>query len=78
MEAAKLLDITITDDQISTSHRLQPRIKRDNTMPTISPPIIVRFVGRDVRNNVYFNRKLKKHDLFSTQNLLQENDRIVT
>ena len=58
MEVAKLLDITITDDQISTSHRLQPRIKRDNTMPTVSPPIIVRFVSRDVGNNVYFNRKL--------------------
>ena len=58
MEVAKLLDITITADQISTSHRLQPRIKRDNTMPTVSPPIIVRFVSREIRNNVYFNRKL--------------------
>ena len=58
MEVAKLLDITITDDQISTSHRLQPRIKRDNTMPTVSLSIIVRFVSCDVRNNVYFNRKL--------------------
>ena len=27
-------------------------------MPTVSPPIIDRFVSRDVRNNVYFNKKL--------------------
>ena len=59
MEIAKLLDIAITAVQESTSHRFQPRIKRDNTMPTISPPIIIdRFVRRDVRNNAYFNKKL--------------------
>ena len=58
MEIAKLLDIAITAVQISTADQLQPRIKRDNTMPTASPPIIDRFVSRDVRNNVYFNKKL--------------------
>ena len=57
MEVAKLLDITKTADQISTSHLLQSRNKRDDTMPTVSP-IIVLFVSRDVGNNVYFNRKL--------------------
>ena len=57
MEVAKLLDITKTADQISTSHRFQSRNKRDNTMPTVST-IIVLFVSRDIGNNVYFNRKL--------------------
>ena len=58
MEVVKPLDIAITVDQISTSHRLQSRIERYNTMLTVSPPIIIRFVSRDMRNNVYFNRKL--------------------
>ena len=56
MEVCKLIDVDITQDQISTFHRLQTK-KRTNEK-IISPPIIVRFISRDVRNKVLSNRKL--------------------
>ena len=56
MEVCKLIDVDITQDQISTSHRLQTK-KRTNEKIT-SPPIIVRFIGRNVRNKVFSYRKL--------------------
>ena len=46
---AKMLNISLSSDQISTSHRLQTRLK-PNSEPAASPPIIVRFLSRDVRN----------------------------
>ena len=55
MEVCKLIDVDITQDQISTSHRLQTK-KRTNEK--ITSPIIVRFISRDVRNKVFSNRKL--------------------
>ena len=52
IEVAKLLDVNLTAEEISTSHRL-PAKNREN----ISPPIIARFTNRDVRNKIYANRK---------------------
>ena len=52
IEEAKLLDVNLTPEQTSTSHRL-PAKNRKN----ISPPIIARFTNRDVRNKIYANRK---------------------
>ena len=64
-KVAKLMNINLSEDQISTSHRLpvSQRSNRDNTeskkrQKTSSPPIIVRFLSRDVRNSLYSNRKL--------------------
>ena len=50
----------LTPDQISTSHRLQTRPKPTNSETAASPPIIVRFLSRDVRNQLYANRKLAR------------------
>ena len=64
-EVAKLMNINLSEDQISTSHRLpvSQRPNRDNNESkkrqiASSPPIIVRFLSRDVRNSLYLNRKL--------------------
>ena len=64
-EVAKLMNINLSEDQISTSHRLpaSQRPNRDNNESkkrqiASSPPIIVQFLSRDVRNSLYFNRKL--------------------
>ena len=59
-EVAKLANVDITADQISTSHRLPPK-RSGNTIgnkPTPPPSIIVRFINRDVRNKIYSNRQL--------------------
>ena len=50
-EIAKLLQVTISSKNISTSHRLHTKSKSNPS------PIIVRFVNRDVRNRIYNNRK---------------------
>ena len=64
-EVAKLMMINLSEDHISTSHRLpapqQP--KNDDTGSgsrkiLASPPIIARFLSRDVRHSLYANRKL--------------------
>ena len=52
IEVAKLLDVSLTPEQISTSLRL-PAKNPENR----SPPIIARFTNRDVRNKIYANRK---------------------
>ena len=46
----KLININVNDNQISTSHRL-PSTKNDR-----SPTILVRFINRDIRNTIYFQR----------------------
>ena len=51
-EVAELLDVKITDKDISTSHRLR---SRNDYRP---PLIIARFISRDVRNELYSKRKL--------------------
>ena len=57
IEVAKLLEVEVLPDQISTSHRLpiNPNSKISKTSP-----IIVRFVNRDIRNKLYANRKLTR------------------
>ena len=58
-EVAKLLKVTITASDISTSHRLQTK---NELKP---PPIIVRFVSRDIRNKLFSNRRNARNADFS-------------
>ena len=55
-------NVFLSTDQLSTSHRLQTRPKSTKSEPAASPPIIVLFLSRDVRNQLYAwlyaNRKL--------------------
>ena len=67
-EIAKLVNVELSADQISTSHRLAVKPKRtagtENCIETETPPppsIIVRFLSRDVCNQVYRNRKLLRN-----------------
>ena len=60
IKVAKMLNVSLSSDQISTSHRLQTRLKPKNSEPAASPPIIVRFLSRDVRNQLSANRKLAR------------------
>lgn len=72
IEVAKIMNVDLSPDQISTSHRLSAKRKRNNNDQDAPPPsIIVRFISRDVRNQIYSNRKLlRKADLskFSVEN----------
>ena len=58
-EVAKLLKVTITASDISTSHRLQTK----NELKL--PPIIVRFVSRDIQNKLFSNRRNARNADFS-------------
>ena len=63
----KIIDVDLSDEQISTSHRLpastrfmqRKRVNKNQQLP--SPPIIVRFVSRNIRNKLYSNRTLLRH-----------------
>jgi len=54
MDVAKLIDVEISANQISTSHRLQAK-KNDKSKNPAPPPIIVRCLSRDVKNKIYSN-----------------------
>ena len=56
LEVAKMLDVDIMSSHISTSHRL-PKKKASSRNNSGSSPIIVRFTSRDIRNQIYANRK---------------------
>ena len=74
MEVAKLLDVDILPSHISTSHRLLKKISQNGNV-TCTPPIIVRFTNRDIRNKIYANRKqtrtldLKNFSVNETKNI---------
>ena len=59
IEIAKLANVEITKDQIPTSHRLAAKPKRNaiDQAARSPPPIIVRFISRDIRNRLYTNRQ---------------------
>lgn len=64
ISVAKLVDVDLSPDQISTSHRLPTPTRRkysnandESQKPPQPPAIIVRFVNRDIRNRIYTNRK---------------------
>ena len=61
IEVAKLLQVELTPDQISTSHRLPTKRKQSSNELHPSPPIIVRFISRDIRNRIYGLRKLTRN-----------------
>ena len=55
IEVAKLLNVVVPPDHISTSHRL-PKKPNHSTKDSICPPsIIVRFTNRDTRNKMFAN-----------------------
>ena len=67
-EVAQLIDVKLTNDQISTSHRLPSKSNRTvnegKTSSQTPPPIIVRFVSRDKRNKMMANRhRIRQADL---------------
>ena len=60
VEIAKLANVDLSRDQISTSHRLPVQPERPSNNENVSPaplPIIVRFISRNVRNTLYVNRQ---------------------
>ena len=62
---AALLKVDLTNDQISTSHRLIPNHSNSNmdrSKVKKNLPIIVRFANRDKRNEFYSKRHLLKSD----------------
>ena len=74
VEVAKLLDVDILPSHISTSHRLPKKIGQNGNVIR-TPPIIVCFTNRDIRNKLYANRKqtrtldLKKFSVNDTKNI---------
>ena len=74
LEVAKMLDVDIMSSHISTSHRL-PKKKASSRNNSGSSPIIVRFTSRDIRNQIYANRKkarfvdLKNFSVSDTKNI---------
>ena len=57
IEVAKLLNVVVPSDHISTSHRI-PKKPNHSTKDSVCPPsIIVRFTNRDTRNKMFANRK---------------------
>ena len=74
LEVAKMLDVDIMSSHISTSHRL-PKKKASSRNNSGSSPIIVRFTSRDIRNQLYANRKkarfvdLKNFSVSDTKNI---------
>ena len=74
IEVAKLANVELSPNQISISHRLPPKIRHSPSRNTSSaqdakfsnsPPksssIIVRFVSRDIRNQIFSNRNLLRN-----------------
>ena len=74
IEVAKLANVELSPNQISISHRLPPKIRHSLSRNTSSaqdvkfsnsPPksssIIVRFVSRDIRNQIFRNRNLLRN-----------------
>ena len=69
VEIAKLANVDLSLDQISTSHRLPVKPKRPSNNENVSPappPIIVRFISRNVRNTLYVNRQNLRQADFKT------------
>ena len=69
IETAKLAYVDLSQNQISTLHRLPVKPKRpsdnENVYPA-PPPIIVRFISRNVRNTLYANRQNLRQAGFKT------------
>ena len=64
-EVAKLVNSQISADQISTAHRLPAKPKRaagfENKKDMALPSIIVQFLSRDIRNELYQTQKLLRN-----------------
>ena len=61
------MNINLSEDQISTSQRFpasqrsnKGNTKRKNRQIASSPLIILRFLSLNVRNSLYYNRKLHR------------------
>ena len=69
VEIAKLANVDLSRDQISTSQRLPVKPKQPSNNENVSPalpPIIVRFISRNVRNTLYVNRQNLRQADFKT------------
>ena len=69
VEIAKLANVDLSRDQISSSHGLPVKLKRPSNNENVSPappPIIVRFISRNVRNTLYANRQNLRQADFKT------------
>ena len=90
IEVTKHFGVEIIKDQISTSYRLPVRRThhdKDSTK-TSPPPIIARFVNRDIRNEIYAKEKLIRDldfnkfsvygikSLFINENLTQQRKKL--
>ena len=58
LKMAKLANMDLSANKIWTSHRLSAKPNRNinTSKPSPFPPIIVRFLSRDIRNKFYQNR----------------------
>ena len=54
-----MMGVKVLPEQISTSHRMPVNPKK-NSDQIANPPIIARFTNRDVKNQIYANRKLAR------------------
>ena len=74
IEVAKLANVELSPNQISISHRLPPKIRHSlskntssaqdakfNNSPPKSSSIIVRYVSKDIRNQIFSNRNLLRN-----------------
>jgi len=55
LQVLKKIDTTISKDAIDVIHRLRGKPKTDQNKKC--PSIIVRFIARKTRNNIYSSRK---------------------
>ena len=62
-----LIDVDISEDDISVSHRLPTKKNGASSKQTYDPTIIVKFVRRDVRDELYKARKTLRD--FNTKDL---------
>ena len=59
IEVPKMMGVKVLPEQISTSYRMAVNPKK-NSDQIANPPIIARFTNRDVKNQIYANRKLAR------------------
>ena len=86
IKLSELVGVKVTKNDISTAHRLRPKRHAIVNEP---PPIIVRFINRNLRNQIYHNRisakSLTETDfpisgmtkLYINENLTQERKRLL-
>ena len=75
VQLGQKIGVDLKKEDISTSHRLPTKVKADGERFMVPPAIIVKFVSRDVREQIYRARKVLK-DLTSQDLGYSEENRI--